>query len=146
MELVWVLSCVTSRVQIPLCSESFDDFVRWPPFVAGLNGPPSCRLASFDRRPLPQASLASFTAYAAASPPPTSQTILNVAGILSATDTVPWLLVQSQSTSGGRLCAFCRLWRTRLVTLCAIEKFCRFVMYSFIPSSYLYSITASLVL
>lgn len=33
-----------------------------------------------------QASLASFTAYAAASPPPTSQTILKVAGILSATD------------------------------------------------------------
>ena len=33
-----------------------------------------------------QASLASFTAYAAASPPPTSQTILKVAGILSAAD------------------------------------------------------------
>lgn len=32
------------------------------------------------------ASLASFTAYAAASPPPTSHIILKVAGILSATD------------------------------------------------------------
>ena len=129
------------------------DFVRWMPFTTGLNGPPSWRLVSFHKCPLPWKGVCKTITGSSRLVPSISGSIHCLSCCLSTTDVSDHpqgrrhpMCMQPQLISGGRLCMLCRLQRTELVTLCMIEKFCGFAMYSFIPSSYLYSITASLIL